>query len=101
MNYRKAADEFVMTAFDLLDRYKVDPNSEYCRGTMLINSVESGEPWYIMRISKKGRLSVIDTRRPTNICVITHAYSDKSQITQIGRMLSKYLEILQKENGDL
>ncbi len=101
MNYRKAADEFVMTAFDLLDRHKVDPNSEYCRGTMLINSVESGEPWYIMRISKKGHLSVIDTRRPMNVCVITHGYSSKSQITQIGKMLSKYLEILQKENGDL
>lgn len=100
MNYRKAADEFVMTAFDLLDRYKVDPNSEYCRGTMLINSVESGEPWYIMRISKKGQLSVIDTRRPINCGIITYAYSGKSQITQIGRMLSKYLEILQKENGD-
>ena len=101
MNYRKAADEFVMTAFDLLDRYKTDPHSEYCRGTMLINCVESGEPWGIMRISKKGQLSVIDIRRPSNSWTITHAYTDKSQITQIGRMLSVYLEILQKENGDL
>lgn len=101
MNYRKAADEFITTAFDLIDRYKADPHSTYCRGTMLINSVESGEPWYIMHISKKGQLSVIDTRKPRNACVITHAYSSKSQITQIGRMLSKYLEILQKENRDL
>ena len=95
MNYRKAAERFVKTAFDLLDQYKVDPNSAYCRGKML------GEPWYVMRISKKGQLSVIDTRRPMNCRVITHAYSGKSQITQIGKMLSRYLEIIQKENGDL
>lgn len=101
MHYGRAAYEFVTTAFDLLDQHKVDPNSTYCRGTILINSVEFGEPWYIMRISKKGQLSVIDTRRPMNNRVITHAYSSKSQITQIGKMLSKYLEILQKENGDL
>jgi len=35
---------------------------EYFRGIFLNNSVESGEPWYNMCISKDGRLSVIDTR---------------------------------------
>lgn len=101
MNYYKAASEFVTTAFKLLDTYKIDKNNAYCRGTMLINSVESGEPWYIMSISKSGKLRVIDTRRPKNSQIITHAYSNESQITQIGRMLSIYLEALQKENGDL
>ena len=101
MNYYKAANEFVTTAFKLLDTYKIDKNSAYCRGTMLINSVESGEPWYVMSISKNGKLRVVDTRRPMNAKTVTHAYSNKSQITQIGRMLSVYLETLQKENGDL
>ena len=39
-----------------------DQNSEYWRERIPINSVESGEPWYNMCISKDGQLSVIDTR---------------------------------------
>ena len=100
MDYKKACIEFVDTAFTLLYLHKNNPNNSYCNGTMLLDSVEYGEPWYIMSITFNGRLQVKDTRRPRGHQIITHS-GYKCTPSSIPRMLGVYLNTLLKEHGDI
>lgn len=89
MNYRKASEHFVNTAFCLLDTYKhapkaCDPNKEvYLDGD------------YGLRISADGNLSVVD---PQGI-LIAHSFNKAySKITYVGKLLTVYLEHLQMDD---
>lgn len=89
MNYRKASEHFVNTAFCLLDTYKhaprsCDPNKEaYLYGD------------YGLRISADGKLNVVDPQGT----LIAHSFNRAcSQITYVGKLLATYLEHLQRDD---
>lgn len=89
MNYREASEHFINTAFCLLDTYKYAPNS--------INPNKEAylDGDYGLRISKNGRLNVIDPKGN----MIAHSFNEAySQITYIGRLLAVYLEHLQMDD---
>ena len=89
MNYREASELFVNTAFCLLDTYKHAPNS------IDPNAAAYLDGGYGLRISKKGRLNVIDPQGN----MIAHSFNEAySQITYIGKLLAVYLEHLQMDD---
>ena len=89
VDYRKASELFINTAFCLLNTFEhaptaCDPNKEaYLDGD------------YGLRISSDGKLNVVDPQGT----LIAHSFNGAySQITYIGKLLAIYLEHLQMEN---
>lgn len=98
IKFLKEASDFVWSAFQLLDFYEKDPNSSYV-GT---NSGIRLDGPYLLRINNNGILNLCKIRTNedgnTRLTTIAHGYHEKSsQITYVGKLLSVYLEYLQRD----
>lgn len=90
-DYNKASKDFVHYCFILLGQYQRHP--EYFEKGMVYPNLEGP---YALRCNSKGQLSIVDLSSIPNKTV-AHSYNSTkySQITYVGILLGKYLELLQ------
>ena len=105
MNYEEESMQFILTAYSLLRKYESQSSHKNgCGKVYLSKSLSKG---YILRITDRGRLVLCKEYRlhtSTNYTsqhVISHSYNEKySQITYVAKLLTVYLENLQKDEEE-
>ena len=105
MNYEEESIQFIITAYSLLRKYKLQSSNQNGHiEDYLSTSLPKG---YTLRITDRGRLVLCKVYRlnlSTNYTyekVISHSFNGKySQITYIGKLLTVYLENLQKDEKE-
>ena len=90
VDYEKECKLFINSCFVMLGQYKRHPEYYSDNNTML----DLKEP-YAIKLNRNGQLSIVDKSK--NNKTVAHSYNSKrySQITYVGILLGRYLELLQ------